>query len=132
VPLVYFFILKEKSRQRWQNKWRSSTSSMVKIKPHVDRYESTEGLPRRQKVAVSRLRMGCTNIIHGYKIRDELKPLCEECDHEVTVEHLIWQCDAYNFQSRRNSLTKYLMSDNKEETGRLINNLKKTELLYSI
>jgi hypothetical protein len=37
-------------------------------------------------VAVSRLRMGYTNITHGNKIRDELKPHCEECDQEVTVE----------------------------------------------
>jgi hypothetical protein len=62
----YFKWVKEKSRQRWQNQWRSSTSSMVTIKPHVDRYESTEGLPRRQKVAISRLGMGCTNITHDY------------------------------------------------------------------
>jgi trehalose-6-phosphate synthase len=62
----------------------------------VDRYNSTEGLPRRQQVAVSRLRMGYTNITHGYKIRDELKPHCEECDHEVTIKQLIWQCAAYN------------------------------------
>jgi ribonuclease HI len=29
--------VKEKSRQRWQNEWRSSTSSMVTIKLHFDR-----------------------------------------------------------------------------------------------
>jgi hypothetical protein len=33
--------------------------------------------------------MGYTNITHGKKIRDELKPHCEECDWEVPVEHLI-------------------------------------------
>jgi hypothetical protein len=70
--------VKEKSRQRWQNEWRSFTSSMVTFKPHVNRYKSTKDLPRRQQVAVSRLRMGYTNITHGYEIRDELKPHCEE------------------------------------------------------
>jgi hypothetical protein len=122
----------EKNRQRLQNKWRSSTSSMVTIKPHVNRYKSTEGLPRRQQVAVSRLRMCYNNITHGYKIRDKLKPHCEECDHEVTVENLIWQCAAYYSQRRRNSITKDSMGENKEETGRLIKNLKETGLLYSI
>jgi hypothetical protein len=66
--------VKEKCWQRWQNEWRSYTSSMVTTKPHVNRYKSTEGLPRQQQVAVSRLRMGYTNKTHGYKIRDELKP----------------------------------------------------------
>jgi hypothetical protein len=59
---------------------------MVTIKPHVNINKSTEGLPRRQQVAVSRLRMVYTNIMHRYKIRDELKPHCEKCDQEVTVE----------------------------------------------
>jgi ribonuclease HI len=66
--------VKEKIRQRWQNEWRSFSSSMVTIKPHVDINKSTEGLPQRQQVAVSRLIMGYTNITHGYKIRDEVKP----------------------------------------------------------
>jgi hypothetical protein len=38
--------VKEKIRQRWQNEWKSSTSSMVTIKPHVNKYDSTKGLPR--------------------------------------------------------------------------------------
>jgi hypothetical protein len=57
VKFDYCKWLKEKSRQRWQNEWRSTTSSMVTIKPHVDRYKSAKGLPRRQQVAVSRLIM---------------------------------------------------------------------------
>jgi hypothetical protein len=51
---------------------------MVTTKPHVNRYKSTEGLPRRKQVAVSRLKMGYTKITLGYKIRDELKPHCEK------------------------------------------------------
>jgi ribosomal protein L37AE/L43A len=86
--------------------------------PQVNRYKSTEGLPRRQQVAVS--------------IRDELKPHCDECDQEVTVEHLIWQCASYNSKRRRNSRTEDSIGDNKEETGRLIKYLKETRLLYSI
>jgi hypothetical protein len=97
---------------------------MVTIKPHVDKYKSTEGLPRRQQVAVPRLRIGYTNITHGYKISDELKLHCEECDQERTVEHLVWHCVAYNSQRRRNRKTKDSMGDNKEETGRLIKYLK--------
>jgi hypothetical protein len=42
--------VKEKSKQMWQSEWRSSTRSMVTIK-HVNRYKSTESLPRRQQVA---------------------------------------------------------------------------------
>jgi predicted adenine nucleotide alpha hydrolase (AANH) superfamily ATPase len=38
--------VKKNSRQMWQNEWKSSTSSMVTIKPHIDRYKSTEGLTR--------------------------------------------------------------------------------------
>jgi hypothetical protein len=106
--------------------------NMVTIKPHVNRYKSTEGVPQRQQVAVSRLRMDYSNITHGYKIRDELKPHCEECYQEVTVDYLIWQCTAYISQRSRNGITKVSMVDNKEETGSLIKYLKETGLLYSI
>jgi hypothetical protein len=67
-----------------------------------------KGIPQ---VAVSRLRMGNTNITHGYKICDELKPHCEECNQVVTVEYLIWQCAAYNPQKTRNSITKDSVGD---------------------
>jgi hypothetical protein len=107
--------VKEKIRQRWQNEWRNSTSSMVTIKPHVKRYDSTISLTRWQQVAVSRLIMGYTNIIQ-----------------EMTVEHLIWQCAMYNSESRRNSVTKDSMGDNREVTGRLIKYFNETGLLYSI
>jgi hypothetical protein len=76
--------------------------------------------------------MDYTNITLGYEIRDELKPHCEECDQEVTVEHPIWQYAAYNSQRKRNSITKDSICDNKEETGRLIKYLKETGLVYSI
>jgi hypothetical protein len=68
-------------------------------------------------MAAIRLRISYTNLTHGDKIRDELKPHCEECDQEVTVEHLIWQCAAYNSQRRRNSITKDLMDDNEDANG---------------
>jgi hypothetical protein len=74
--------------------------------------------------------MGYTNITHGYKILDELNPYCEECDQEVTVEHLIWQCAAYISQRRRIIITKDSMGGNKEETGRLIKYLKETGLVF--
>jgi hypothetical protein len=65
-------------------------------------------------------------------MRDELKPHCEECDQEVTVEQLICQCAAYNSQRRRSSITQDSMGDNKEETGTLIKYIKETGQLYSI
>jgi hypothetical protein len=98
---------------------------------HVNRYKSTEGILRPPQVSVSMLRMGYTNITHGYKIRADLKPHCEECDQEVTVEYLIRQCAVYNSQRTRNSITKDSMGDNKEETGRLIKYLKETGLSAS-
>jgi arginyl-tRNA--protein-N-Asp/Glu arginylyltransferase len=52
--------------------------------------------------AIKATRMGYTNITHGYKIRDELKPHCEECDQEVTVEHLIWQLAASKKEKKYN------------------------------
>jgi hypothetical protein len=58
----------EKCKERRQDEWRNSTNNMVTIKPQIHKFKNTEGLPRKQQVAVSRLTMGYTNITQGYKI----------------------------------------------------------------
>jgi hypothetical protein len=88
--------VREKSKERRQEEWRNSTNNMATIKPQFHRFKNTEGLPRQQQVAVSRLRKGYSDVTHGYRIRDETRPHCEDCNQEVTVEHLLLQCLVFN------------------------------------
>jgi hypothetical protein len=71
---------------------------MATVKPNIRRYSSTVGLPRRQQVVVSKLRMGYTNITHEHKLSDDPKPYCNECKQDLIVWHLLWQCRNFNTQ----------------------------------
>jgi hypothetical protein len=59
--------------------------------------------------------MEYTNITHGYKIRDEIRPHCEDCDQEV-----------FNGLRRIYRITRKSLGDDKEEAERLIKYLKQT------
>jgi hypothetical protein len=97
--------VKEKSRQRWQNEWGSSTSSMVTVKPHVNRYK--EGLPRRQQVAVSRLRMGYTNMGTKYATNSSrrVRSGSDGRKSDLAVRSV-------QLSKKRNNITKDSMDDN--------------------
>jgi hypothetical protein len=90
--------VKRKSWQVRQDEWKSSLNLMATVKPNIRRYSSTEGLPRRQQAVVSRLRMGYTNITHAHRLSDDPKSYCNECEQDLTVWHLLWQCRNFNTQ----------------------------------
>jgi hypothetical protein len=46
-------------------------------------------MPRRHQVIISRLRMGYTNLTHGYRINDDIRPLCTDSNQEITVKHIM-------------------------------------------
>jgi hypothetical protein len=89
-------------------------------------------ISRQQQVAVSRLRMGYSNVTHGYRIRDEMRPHCEDCNQEVTVEHLLFQCLVFNGLRQKYGINRGSLSDDREEAVKLIKYLKETGLFYHI
>jgi hypothetical protein len=100
----------------------------VATKVDVNRY--TEGMPRRHQVIISRLRMGYTNLTHGYKLNDEITPLCTECNQDITVEHILWQCSNYAIQRSRSNISIEALGNNKEETKMVIKYLKEIGLVH--
>jgi hypothetical protein len=93
--------VKRKSWQVRQDEWKSSGNPMATVKPNIRRYGGTL---RRQQVVVSRLRMGHTNIIHAQRLSDDPKPYCNECEQDLTVWPLLWQCR--NFNTQRTKITE--------------------------
>jgi hypothetical protein len=76
--------------------------------------------------------MGYTNLTHGYRINDEIKPLCTDCNQNITVEHILWQCPNYDIQRSRSNISREALGNNKEEANRLIKYFKEIELLHYI
>jgi hypothetical protein len=63
-------------------------------------------MPRRPEVIISRLRMGYTNLTHGYRINDEIRPLCHDCKQDITFEHIVWQFPNYDIQGGRSNISR--------------------------
>jgi hypothetical protein len=53
---------------------------MKNRKPDVDRKEDTKGMPKKEQVAISRLRTGYTMANHGPKMEGVSNPLCPFCN----------------------------------------------------
>jgi hypothetical protein len=53
---------------------------MIKRKPDVDRKQDTKEMPRKEQVAISRLRTGHTRATHCPKKKGVGNPLCPFCN----------------------------------------------------
>jgi transposase-like protein len=71
-----------------------------------------------------------TNLTHGYIINDEIRPLCTDCNQNITVEHILWHCPNYNIQRSRSNISREALEYNKEEAKRVIKYLKKIGLFH--
>jgi hypothetical protein len=79
-----------------------------------------------------RLCMGYTNLTQGYRIIDEIKPLCPDCNQDITVEHIVWQCPNYDIQCSRSNISREALGNNKEAAKMVIKYLKEIELVHYI
>jgi hypothetical protein len=66
--------------------------------------------------------MGYTNLTHGY--RDEIRPLCTDCNQDIRVEHILWQCPNYDIQRSRSNISREALANNKKEATKVIKYLK--------
>jgi hypothetical protein len=78
----------KKKDQRWKN----GNNEMKERKPDVDRKEDTKGMPRKEQVAISRLRTEYTRATHGPKMEGVRNPLCPFCNPHLSVDHILWEC----------------------------------------
>ncbi|KAF0684427.1 RNase H domain-containing protein [Aphis craccivora] len=92
--------LKTKLYTLWQNQWEKQSNQNNKlrqIKPITKKWpDPPVKLTRHEEIMIPRLRIGRTRITHSYLMRRELKPRCETCNCELTVNHIFLECPTYN------------------------------------
>jgi hypothetical protein len=49
-------------------------------------------MPRKEQLAISRLRTRYTRAIHGPKMEGVSNPLCLFCNTYLSVDHILWEC----------------------------------------
>jgi hypothetical protein len=79
---------------------------------------------------VSGLWIGYKNITHAHRLSDDPKPYCNECEQDLAVWHLLWQCHNFNTQRTKNNITTESLKDDKQKEVNVVNFLRETGLIY--
>jgi len=130
--------LKTKFYTLWQNQWEKQTdqnNKLRQIKPLIKKWPDPPAkLTRHEETMVTRVRIGHTRITHSYLMRRELKPRCETCNCELTVNHIFLECPTYhNARTKANinaSSLKDALGPGQEKT--IINFIKMADLTSNI
>lgn len=119
--------------QVWQDSWNASSSKLLSIKSSVT---APLSLPsnRRSQILLSRLRIGHTRLTHQHLLTRSEAPVCDSCNCQVTVQHVLVECVKFN----ENRVQCNLVPDMKKIIGNtstvpiasLVNYLKLSELYH--
>lgn len=126
--------MKEKIKTSWETEWYHCRDlAFRKVKITTDKWCDRPN--RKEQIVLSRLRVGHTMLTHGHLFAGGPRKMCEACNTELTVEHILIDCQCYeNFRSTYDwplSIREALGNDQVNEQ-RTIHWLKETGLFYKI
>ncbi|KAG5886320.1 hypothetical protein JTB14_034783 [Gonioctena quinquepunctata] len=87
--------LKNRIRAKWNQEWNDSNHKLKSIKNKVDEILPFPSHQKRERVALTRLRIGHTHITSSYLLCGSRPPICDTCEVQLTVEHLLLVCPLY-------------------------------------
>jgi hypothetical protein len=70
------------------------------VKPSVQVWQSSTSVDRKEKVSLTRLRIGHTRLTHGHLLRGEAAPVCRNCGVPLSVTHILVDCLRYSVAHR--------------------------------
>lgn len=88
----------------WGSCWveDSRGAKLRTVKPLIGHWPSSCRRSRRLEVILARLRIGHTNLTHGYLMKRESPPSCPFCHScDLTIAHIFVGCDAISAIRRR-------------------------------
>ena len=90
---------------RWQKRWDKEVDNKLHaIMPQIDDKYYSGCRNRKDKVIINRLRIGHTRLTHSFRMKNKSHPpLCDQCegDHELTVKHILIECNFLKIIRRR-------------------------------
>ena len=126
-------------RQSWQNEWDSvpMTNKLRSIKTCISPWPSSVQKCRRDEVILTRLRIGHTNLSHGYLMSSPHRspPICELCNCQISIRHILIECRKYERQRyvfRQKNLVDILADTENFSFNNILSFLKQTNLLCKI
>ena len=89
----------------WQKRWDKEVANKLHaIMPQIDDKYYSGCKNRKDEVIINRLRIGHTRLTHSFRMENRPNPpLCDQCegDHELTVKHILIECNFLKIIRRR-------------------------------
>ena len=89
----------------WQERWDKEVGNkLYAIMPQIDEKYYSGCTNKKDEVIINRLRIGHTRLTHSFRMENRPHPpLCDQCegDHELTVKHILIECNFLKIIRRR-------------------------------
>ena len=89
----------------WRKRWDKEVGNKLHaIMPQIDDKYYSGCTNRKDEVIINRLRIGHTRLTHSFRMENRPHPpLCDQCegDHELTVKHILIECNFLKIIRRR-------------------------------
>ena len=124
---------------KWQERWMSphlkNNKKYRRIRPSVSLWSSSYQNNRRTEKILTRLRIGHTRVTHSFLFEGATPPVCEHCQMQLTVEHILVHCTLLQEKRRfyhmdGKQIEEILGEDSKIED--VISFLKDTDFYYKL
>ena len=118
----YLADIKKVVRNEWQDKWNAVplTNKLRNVKDTINPWLSSfQAKNRREEIILTRLRIGHTNLTHGYLMctpHDPI-PICNTCNVQISVKHILTDCQEFTQQRSlllRGNTQKEILSENEK------------------
>ena len=88
-PTISRLILDE-----WQARWHNEPDcALRRLRPNINRLESSSRRSRIEEVALTRLRIGHCHATHSHHLTSSEPPVCDHCSARLTVKHVLSPSD---------------------------------------
>ena len=91
--------IREYVLSKWQERWTSPlyiNNKYRKIRPSVTPWFSSCQRNRRTERILTRLRIGHSRVTHSFLLEGSSPPLCDDCQVQLTVQHIMVDCSMLN------------------------------------
>ena len=128
-----------RTHHKWREKWESTTNNKYRIiSSHTKPLPCATSRNRLWERTLTRLRIGHSQLTHGFLMRGEQQTHCDTCDVPLTIDHIITECEQYNRERvlylgrARPDLKTVLTSQTNFHDGPLYKFIFSTQLLNNL
>jgi ribonuclease HI len=126
--------IKNHAKEIWKQEWEGEIekgNKLGNIKKTINKWQNINNYNRKDQIVITRLRLGHSRLTHLHLINKSNPPKCT-CDLHITIKH-IFECTNYKTAIDRYKINYHSLGhDNTDETDKIIDFLKETQLYDQI